>query len=54
MPEINDLRSFIDVLEENGQLATISQEVSINHEIADITASPVSYTHLTLPTKVTV
>ena len=39
MPEINDLRSFIDVLEENGQLATISQEVSINHEIADITAS---------------
>ena len=39
MAEINDLRSFINVLEENGQLAEISKEVSINHEIADITAS---------------
>ena len=38
MAEINDLRSFINVLEENGQLAEISKEVSINHEIADITA----------------
>ncbi len=39
MAEINDLRSFINVLEENGQLAKITKEVSIDHEIADITAS---------------
>tara|TARA_B100001769_G_scaffold18278_1_gene12279 strand:+ start:3923 stop:5269 length:1347 start_codon:yes stop_codon:yes gene_type:complete len=39
MADIYDLRSFINVLEENGQLAKISTEVSINHEIADITAS---------------
>ena len=43
MPEINDLRSFIDVLEENGQLATISQEVSIKFELTPDTTSAFNF-----------
>ena len=39
MARINDLRSFLEVLEEKSQLVEISSEVSINHEVADITAS---------------
>ena len=39
MARIKDLRSFLEVLEENSQLVEISSEVSINHEVADITAS---------------
>ena len=39
MARIKDLRSFLEVLEENSQLVEISSEVSINHEVADITAA---------------
>ena len=39
MAEIRDLRSFITVLREKGQLAEISKEVSMEHELADVTAS---------------
>ena len=57
-----DLPSFVDALDEAGQLARINRTVSLEYELADVAASlartgtgaglfnPVSYTHLTLPT----
>ncbi len=36
MKEIYDLRSFMEVLEENNQLVTINKEVSIMHEMANV------------------
>ena len=39
MAEITDLRSFIDALEAEGQLARIVRRVSIEHELADVGAA---------------
>ena len=39
MAEIADLRSFIDALEAEGQLARIVRRVSIEHELADVGAA---------------
>jgi 2,5-furandicarboxylate decarboxylase 1 len=39
MAKINDLRSFIAVLEEAGQLARIRQPVSLVHELAEVAAT---------------
>ena len=39
MTSIQDLRSFIEALRQSGQLAEISKEVSMDHELADVTAS---------------
>ena len=39
MAAINDLRSFIEALEADGQLARISRQVSIRHELADVGAA---------------
>jgi len=39
MTTIGDLRSFIEALREKGELAEISKEVSMDHELADVTAS---------------
>lgn len=37
--KIRDLRSFIAVLEEAGQLVRIKQPVSLTHELADVAAT---------------
>ena len=39
MTKINDLRSFIQVLEEAGQLVRINKPVSLTHELADVAAT---------------
>ena len=39
MAAINDLRGFIEALEADGQLARISRQVSIRHELADVGAA---------------
>ena len=39
MTGIRDLRTFIDALEDAGQLARISQPVSMQHELADVGAA---------------
>ncbi|GIK43155.1 MAG: hypothetical protein BroJett011_69880 [Chloroflexota bacterium] len=39
MTPIHDLRSFIEVLEEAGQLVRIKQPVSLVHELADVAAT---------------
>ncbi len=39
MTAINDLRGFIEALEADGQLARISRQVSIRHELADVGAA---------------
>ena len=39
MAAINDLRGFIEALETDGQLARISRQVSIRHELADVGAA---------------
>ena len=39
MTGIHDLRTFIDALEDAGQLARISQPVSMQHELADVGAA---------------
>jgi 2,5-furandicarboxylate decarboxylase 1 len=39
MTKIHDLRSFIKVLEEAGQLVRIKQPVSLTHELADVAAT---------------
>tara|TARA_B100000029_G_scaffold496374_1_gene562618 strand:+ start:656 stop:1999 length:1344 start_codon:yes stop_codon:yes gene_type:complete len=39
MTKISDLRSFIHALRKSNQLAEISKKVSLDHEIADVTAS---------------
>ena len=39
MTDIHDLRTFIDALEDAGQLARISQPVSMQHELADVGAA---------------
>ncbi len=39
MTHIHDLRSFIQVLEEAGQLVRIKQPVSLTHELADVAAT---------------
>ncbi len=39
MTQIHDLRSFIEVLEEAGQLVRIKQPVSLRHELADVAAT---------------
>ena len=39
MTDIRDLRTFIDALEDAGQLARISQPVSMQHELADVGAA---------------
>ena len=39
MTTIGDLRSFIEALREKGELAEISKEVSMEYELADVTAS---------------
>lgn len=39
MTKIHDLRSFIQVLEEAGQLVRIKQPVSLVHELADVAAT---------------
>lgn len=36
MSRIKDLRSFMEVLEENGQLARVKKEVSLDHEIGNV------------------
>ncbi|MEE9415433.1 MAG: UbiD family decarboxylase [Acidimicrobiales bacterium] len=37
--EVHDLRSYIEALEQAGQLARVSAEVSLEHELADVAAS---------------
>ena len=39
MTDIHDLRTFIDALEDTGQLARVSQPVSMQHELADVGAA---------------
>jgi 2,5-furandicarboxylate decarboxylase 1 len=39
MTKIHDLRSFIQVLEEAGQLVRITRPVSLTHELADVAAT---------------
>ena len=39
MPEIHDLRSFINCLEAAGQLVRITQQVDLVHELADVAAA---------------
>ena len=39
MTSIRDLRTFIDALEDAGQLARIAQPVSMQHELADVGAA---------------
>ncbi len=39
MTTIHDLRSYIAVLEENGQLARVKKPVSLVHELADVAAT---------------
>ena len=39
MTKIHDLCSFIEVLEEAGQLVRIIQSVSLTHELADVAAA---------------
>ncbi|MEW5960476.1 MAG: UbiD family decarboxylase [Chloroflexota bacterium] len=41
MTQIYNLRSFLNVLEENNQLVRISQPVSLTYELADVTATMV-------------
>ena len=36
MTDIHDLRTFIDALEDTGQLARVSQPVSMQHELAAV------------------
>lgn len=36
MSRIKDLRTFMEVLEENGQLARVKKEVSLDHEIGNV------------------
>ena len=38
MPQVNDLRSYLEVLENNGRLARIDEPVNLNHELADVAA----------------
>lgn len=39
MTQIHNLRSFIEILEEAGQLVRIKQPVSLTHELADVAAT---------------
>ena len=39
MPDIFDLRSYLDVLQAHGQLMRITKPVSITHEVADVGAT---------------
>ena len=39
MPEIHDLRSYLEVLEAAGQLARIQRPVALDHELADVAAA---------------
>lgn len=39
MSEVHDLRSYIEALDQAGQLARVSSEVSLEHELADVAAS---------------
>jgi 2,5-furandicarboxylate decarboxylase 1 len=39
MSEIHDLRSYLQVLEAAGQLARVHRPVSLDHELADVTAA---------------
>ncbi len=39
MTKIHNLRSFLDVLEQAGQLVHIAKPVSLNHELADVAAA---------------
>ena len=36
MARIHDLRSFMEVLQENGRLATVEKEVQLVHEIGSV------------------
>ena len=45
----DDLRSFLQALDDQGQLLKISEEVNAEPDLA-AAANAVSYTHLTLPT----
>jgi 2,5-furandicarboxylate decarboxylase 1 len=39
MPRIHDLRSFLDVLDDAGQLVRIQRQVSLEYELADVAAA---------------
>ncbi len=39
MSDIHDLRSYIEVLDEAGQLARVAREVSLEYELADVAAA---------------
>jgi len=39
LPIITDLRSYIEVLEANHQLARVDRPVALTHELADVAAS---------------
>ena len=39
MGKINDLRSFLEVLKQEGRLASIDQEVDLVHELANVAAT---------------